>query len=94
MFGQTTNPQDQESTFKLKLGLIVSVIKITLYSLNGAKTEPSFVFVGQINLKKLNLYKHFDYHDLRSQVFLCINQRDLLLFWVFFLRCFVDLAAF
>lgn len=56
MFGQTTNPQDQESTFKLKLGLIVSVIKITLYSLNGAKTEPSFVFVGQINLKKLNLY--------------------------------------
>lgn len=55
MFGQTTNPQDQESTFKLKLGLIVSVIKITLYSLNGEKTEPSFVFVGQINLK-LNLY--------------------------------------
>lgn len=56
MFGQTTNPQEQESTFKLKLGLIVSVIKITLYSLNGEKTEPSFVFVGQINLKKLNLY--------------------------------------
>lgn len=56
MFGQTTNPQDQESTFTLKLGLIVSVIKITLYSLNGEKTEPSFVFVGQINLKKLNLY--------------------------------------
>lgn len=55
MFGQTTNPQDQESTFTLKLGLIVSVIKITLYSLNGEKTEPSFVFVGQINLK-LNLY--------------------------------------
>lgn len=73
MFGQTTNPQDQESTFTLKLGLIVSVIKITLYSLNGEKTEPSFVFVGQINLK-LNLYKHFDYHDLRSQVFLCINK--------------------
>lgn len=35
---------------------MVSVIKITLYLLDGEKTEPSFVFVGQINLKKLNLY--------------------------------------
>ena len=31
-----------------------------------------------MNLKKLNLYNN----DLRSQVFLCINQSDLLSIWL------------